>query len=270
MADDDLLELIEAEAFADLFASAPPGLAEEHGIRSVSLGGGAVCTVVESVPSLMLNRLIGLGVSEPATLEKLDRADDVFGGVRYLVPLAPGAQPPELPDWLRGRGFEAGYAWMKFRRGAAPPPEVRTDLDVVRAGADGGRGFARAVVHGYALPAWMEGWLSELAGRAGWSCYVAMSGAEPAAGGAMYARPPAAWLGMAATLPRYRRRGGQGAIMAARLRDAVALGCTLIATETGERVQDGPNTSYRNIVRYGFEEAYVRPNYASPPDDEVA
>src|SRR5919204_614341 len=135
MADDDLLELIEAEAFADLFAAAPPGLAEEHGIRSVSLGGGAVCTVVESVPSLMLNRLIGLGVSEPATLEKLDRADDVFGGVRYLVPLAPGAQPPELPDWLRGRGFEAGYAWMKFRRGAAPPA-VGVKEDRIRADSE--------------------------------------------------------------------------------------------------------------------------------------
>jgi hypothetical protein len=44
----------------------------------------------------------------------------------------------------------------------------------------------------------------------------------------------------------------------------------VIVTETGERVPDGPAASYANILRYGFQEAYVRPNYTSPPLDDVA
>jgi hypothetical protein len=33
---------------------------------------------------------------------------------------------------------------------------------------------------------------------------------------------------------------------------------------------DRPSGSYSNITRYGFSEAYVRPNLVSPLDDEVA
>jgi len=58
--------------------------------------------------------------------------------------------------------------------------------------------------------------------------------------------------------------------MAARIREAVAAGCTAISTETGERVIDRPGASYSNIVRHGFREAYVRPNLVSPLDDDAA
>ena len=56
---------------------------------------------------------------------------------------------------------------------------------------------------------------------------------EPAAAGCVYIRPPAAWLGLAGTVPELRRRGGQGAIMAARIREAVAAGLH------GDRYRDG-------------------------------
>ena len=269
MADDGrLLELVEAEAFADLFRAAPVELAEEHGIASVDLGAGAVCTVAAGMPSLMLNRVIGLGVGRPASSGMLDLVEEAFGETRYLVAVAPDARPPELVTWLRGRGFEPGYAWMKFRRGPEPAESVATDLVVSR--EDDGVGFARAVAEGYGMPAWIEGWLSRLAGRAGWHCFVARAGREPAAGGAVFIQPPAAWLGIAGTSPRFRRRGGQAAVMAARVAAAVAAGCTLLVTETGERVDDRASTSYGNILRAGFREAYVRPNYASAPADAVA
>ncbi len=41
------------------------------------------------------------------------------------------------------------------------------------------------------------------------------------------------------------------------------LGVRTLATETGELVPDRPSNSYRNILRVGFEEQYVRPNYVS-------
>ena len=30
-----------------------------------------------------------------------------------------------------------------------------------------------------------------------------------------------------------------------------------------------PSNSYRNILRYGFAEAYLRPNYLSPEETEA-
>jgi hypothetical protein len=270
MVDARLLELIEAEAGADSYHAVPSALAEEHGIAVLDLGAAAACIVARDAPSLMLNRVVGLGVGVPATPAMLDLADEVFGETRYMIPVAPQCQPSELTTWLRGRGFEAGYAWMKFERGPEPPPDAPTTLDVRRAGVEDAGAFAQAFVAGFEMPGWMEGWVASLVGRPGWSCYVAFHGSEPAAAGCAYIRPPVAWLGLAATVPELRRRGAQGAIMAARIREAVEAGCTAIGTETGERVIDRASASYGNIMRFGFEETYVRPNLVSPPDDEVA
>jgi hypothetical protein len=73
-----------------------------------------------------------------------------------------------------------------------------------------------------------------------------------------------AWFGGAGTVPAARGRGGQNAIMAARMRRAVAEGAHTFVTETGERVPDRPSSSYRNILRAGFAERYVRANWLSP------
>jgi hypothetical protein len=270
MVDARLLELIEAEAMADIFRAVPAALADEHGIAVLDLGAAAACIVARDVPSLMLNRVIGLGVGAPATPAMLDLADEAFGETRYMIPVAPQSQPAELTEWLRGRAFEAGYAWMKFERGPEPPPEAATALDVRRAEAEDAAAFAHALIAGYEMPGWMEEWVGALVGRPGWSCYVAFHGGEPAAAGCVYIPPPVAWLGLAGTVPELRRRGGQGAIMAARIREAIDAGCTAIGTETGERVIDRPSASYSNILRFGFQEAYVRPNLVSPPDDVVA
>src|SRR5512133_2851546 len=100
MVDARLLELIEAEAWADIFRAAPAALAEEHGVAVLDLGAEAV------------------------------------GEPRYMIPVAPQCRPAELTGWLRGRGFEAGYAWMKFERGPEPAPAVETALEVRPAGPD--------------------------------------------------------------------------------------------------------------------------------------
>ena len=38
----------------------------------------------------------------------------------------------------------------------------------------------------------------------------------------------------------------------------------LVVTETGELEEGRPGNSYRNILRSGFHEVYVRPNFLSP------
>ncbi len=58
----------------------------------------------------------------------------------------------------------------------------------------------------------------------------------PAAGGSLVLHGKTAWLGLASTLPEKRRRGAQGAIMAARI-------------------------GVHNMLRAGFSAAYVRANY---------
>ena len=51
-----------------------------------------------------------------------------------------------------------------------------------------------------------------------------------------------------------------------RIDRARELGCEAVFTETGELRPDRPSSSYRNILRSGFAELYVVPNWLSPPE----
>ena len=44
----------------------------------------------------------------------------------------------------------------------------------------------------------------------------------------------------------------------------------MLVTETGQPVDGRPGPSYRNIVRAGFEPAYVRQNYLSEPGADTS
>ena len=68
-------------------------------------------------------------------------------------------------------------------------------------------------------------------------------------------------LGIGATLESARLRGCQLALLHRRIVDAAEGGCETLFVETGERVEDRPAGSYRNILRAGFEEAYLCPNW---------
>ena len=56
----------------------------------------------------------------------------------------------------------------------------------------------------------------------------------------------------------------QNALLAERIRYAREAGCDVLVTETGERRDDLPSDSYRNILRAGFTEVAVRANWLRP------
>jgi GNAT superfamily N-acetyltransferase len=247
-------ERVEAEAYGDVNEAA--------GLPLLRLAG-AVCCALPGLDSPMLNRAIGLGVERPPSDDELDRIEAFFraAGVRYYVPLAPGCDATLEPR-LRERGFEDGYAWMKFSRGVEPPPARETSL-VVEPTSDGDV-FCRVLAAAFELPPEaVSGW-RVVAGRPGWHLFVARDGDEPAGVGALFLHDGIGWLGAAGTVPEQRGRGAQGALLAARIERVRELGAGTVVTETGERVEGRPSHSYRNILRAGFAETYLRPNLLSP------
>jgi GNAT superfamily N-acetyltransferase len=236
-----------------------------YGRRALDVGPGVVALRADEAPgSPMLNRVVGLGVDVPATEELLDAAIAELGDATFYVAVAPDARPASLTEWLRERGFEAGWGWMQFERGPEPAPPASTELAVREIGPDLGAAFARVQRIAYGLPEAVEPWLATLPGTAGWACWLAFAGDEPAAAGALYAERGACYLGFGATLPEHRGKGGQGALFAARIERAQKLGCTLLTTETGERRDELPSNSYRNILRFGFREQVVVANWVKP------
>jgi GNAT superfamily N-acetyltransferase len=258
------LERAEIEGYADTFRAAPGHLAREHAISHAEIEGATCLAVGALAGSRLFNHVLGLGRRSPARDEVLDRIAARYGAERYYVALSPEAAPADLPDRLAARGFEHDYAWMKFRRGADPPEPVESELRVVPIGRERAGDFGRIVAAGFELPHFVAAWVAGIVGRPGWSCFLALDGEAAAATGALYVDGPVGWLSYGATLPEHRRRGAQSVLLAARIGAAAALGCATLVTETGEAAEGRPSGSYRNILRAGFEEVYLRPNLRSP------
>jgi ribosomal protein S18 acetylase RimI-like enzyme len=70
-----------------------------------------------------------------------------------------------------------------------------------------------------------------------------------------------AWLDFSTTHPDYRKRGVQAALLIHTMNAAREAGCRTLVIETAEDTPRKVAPSYRNAIKFGFEEAYVRPNY---------
>lgn len=217
---------------------------------SLREAGDAIAVRVDGLPGRELNRIVGL-----YDLTQLDDLADLYGEGQYWVSLDPEAA---LDGELMSRGFVPDGAWQKFERGVEPL-RAPTELDITDASTPGDFGFVIRATWG--VPPDAERWLSGLVGRPGWHCLVAYDGGEPVAAGMLYAEGETGWLGVASTLVEHRGRGAQSGLLAARIERARELGLRLLVTETGALEDGDPGPSFRNIVRAGFEPAYVRPNY---------
>jgi GNAT superfamily N-acetyltransferase len=212
----------------------------------------------------MLDHVFGLGLSAPATDGVLERIAAFYGRQPYWIALAPHASPAGLGDRLRALGFAEDYAWTKFRRGVDDPPETKTSLRVEEALPRHAEAYGRVVCAAFGYPGGLAPWPGAVVGRPGWRCFTALAGDEPVATGALFVHEDEGWLTLGATLPGYRGQGAQSTLLAVRIRAAAEAGCRLLTTETGAPVTDRPSNSHRNILRAGFEIAYVRPNLRAP------
>ncbi|WP_240647541.1 GNAT family N-acetyltransferase [Paenibacillus nanensis] len=89
--------------------------------------------------------------------------------------------------------------------------------------------------------------------RPGWRYYIALCDDEPAAVAVMYAEGKAASCTFAATLPKFRGRGLQLALLRRRIRDAYAAGCELVVAQCAYG-----SSSHANMERAGMRLGYTR------------
>jgi hypothetical protein len=260
------IELIEAEAWAELQLGLPQELRSRLGIR-VQRVAGAVLLLSSEAPVLAINRVIGLGLVAPLTERQLDAvcAEYAAAGVeRYIVQWSPAGEPSCVPEWLANRGFTIVSRTAKlYRRTDTAPREVAADreMDVVEIGPSEAESYERIVAGPLGVPDGLGPGIRSTIGRPGWRYYMVLHRQRPIAGAALYARGQQGWFGLGATMESDRRRGAQTALLARRLRDAAAGGCVWVSADTLVDTVDRPNPSYRNMRRAGFATLYERPNF---------
>jgi GNAT superfamily N-acetyltransferase len=259
------LRRIEPLFWRDIWDSVPAQVAAEHGIERRDFGP-VQASIVTDLPRVGMLNLV-FGATDPGAIASGRLGDAVewvrSHGVSPYVPVTPGLEETAAAEgWLTENGFAPGYSWMKFVRDRHPPRfAAPTGVEVVELGDPEQEPFGMIAATGFGMPAWAAAFFAGLPGRDGWRCYVAIVDGEAQACGAMLIDGDIAELGIGATLEPARRRGCQLALLRRRIVDAADAGCRTLFVDTGERVEGRPAGSYRNILRAGFEEAYLCPNW---------
>jgi GNAT superfamily N-acetyltransferase len=259
------LDRVERRFWRDIWESVPRGVAAEHGIELKRFGELQATVVTGAggpqVPSLVLGAAEDAERGGAGLRAALAWTSEL--GLAPYFPVTPGLPGTAAAErWLRENGFEQGYAWMKFVRDPHPPRFPSPgDIEVVELEGPDEEPFGAIAALGFRAPAWSSDLFAQLPGRDGWRCYVARVDGEAQACAAMVIDEGIAEFGIAATLEEARGRGCQTALLHRRIRDAAEAGCHTLFVETGERVPDRPSASYRNILKAGFEESYLRPNW---------
>lgn len=259
------VDVVEAAAFRDMCRAAPAGFRKATGLHSVEVCG-ATLVLAPGLPTSMFNRAIGLGVVQDSSEADLDEVIGRFraaGSTGFWIHVNPAARPAALESWLLTRGFRLARrrAWAKMLFDGPDVPATSTSLEVREIHAAYADELADVLATAYDMPKFFAPWFSALVGQPGWHAVAGFAGDRVVCGGFLYLEHDFAWLGIGGTLPEFRARGGQSAVLAHRVQLALSHGVRTIVTETGEPVGDEPNPSLANIRRCGFRQVCSRLNY---------
>lgn len=260
-------EALERAALISLYENCPDNVRADLGLSLHEIEDASVL-VSSKDPSILINRAIGLGTEKPATAESIRAvaaAYDEYGCGGYFLHLFEEDLTAEARGAIEQLGLYRRRNWMKFIRDPDPPEAVGTDLRIEEVRSADAEDFARIVCDAFEMGEAARPLLAGLAHDRRWHLFMSFDGETPAGAGGLFVNGALGWLDWGATDVRFRRRGSQGAIMAARIALARALHCRHLFAETGEAVEGDPQHSYGNIQRAGFVEFKSRANYAPVP-----
>ncbi len=257
------LERLERAMYADFYAAASPQVAGQLALEAIDLPFGLrLASPRENHPffnRVMLRR--PLSADEAVEIERHFHRLQI---TRWMVQTPPAAKNI---DFSRCRSpIVALRGWAKHVLDrtlwsaveSTAPPE---DLTVRKVQQNEAAVWAEIVTQAFDFPAPCVPWLAALAARPQWKLYLAIVADQPAATGALYLNRRRAALNFGATLPEFRRRGAQSALIRHRIEDALGMGVEQVVSETDEELPERPNPSTRNLIRHGLPVVYVRPNW---------
>jgi GNAT superfamily N-acetyltransferase len=214
---------------------------------------------------LAFNRVMGLGLHEPVTGELLEHIKHFYrraGVKRIFLPVYPFTMTPGYDDLLRSHGFVPYNDWVKLWRPLGGDlPQPAPGLDVITAGTAEAPLFCSIIAEAFSFPGGVANRFASTFDLDGYRHYLVYHKNIPIAAGALFVRGNYASMAIAGTLPAFRGLGAQRFLLAHRLMAARQEGCTFAISETSQDLPHRPVPSYRNMLRTGFQEVYIRQNY---------
>ncbi len=238
--------------------------------RVAELGGG-VAAFTEPLFGRKLNHVTGLGMDGAVDEAALARLEAAYAdrGLATEIDLCPHADAALLPLLAR-RGYAVNAFSNTYARTLDDVADATSDGVEILQGADAAVLFVEASVAGFLVQAQdrprrlLEALARIALARDDTALFVArLDGRVVGSAGLSVAQTPLGPIGelyIASTLPEWRGRGVQTALLRARLAAAKAAGCALAVV-----MARPANASARNTERAGFRLAFTKATFARPP-----
>jgi GNAT superfamily N-acetyltransferase len=222
-------------------------------------------TAIYCGPDSPVTQAVGLGLSGPVSDNEMDRLESFYRTRAETVrvetcPLADAS----LIAQFHTRGYYATDFSNVFAASLLPDglpvsfgPELSPDTTIAKVSSEQLDLWTITVAQGFAetFPVTKEmlNVMKLFAQGPHTECYLAQVGGKPAAGATLAMRDGIAGLFGASTLPAFRNRGLQTALLQVRLERARAAGCELAVS-----LAHPGSASERNIARHGLQTLYTR------------
>jgi GNAT superfamily N-acetyltransferase len=236
-----------------------------RGVEIARLGRSLLLSIQRMRHNPSLNRAMGFSTEDREHLDDVlrwlrDRAD------RFWFDVAPALIDDAVLGALAGAGLCPAFLLnVVYTMPGATEGHGPVDVTVQEIGIEErARDFATVLVEGFGVPQEaLEG--TERSAQIEyaapeWRVYLASVDGHPAAMATLYVDGDTASIDAMATVPRYRRRGCQAALLQRCIADAARAGCDLLVSQTRPS-----STSERNMARAGFQIAYTKMLYSDRP-----
>ncbi|WP_246712421.1 N-acetyltransferase [Rhizobium leguminosarum] len=255
-------ELIEVRAFIDLFEMAPKAMLDREQFDCVELSEGLAISL-PSAPAVGLNRILGL--RDTGDLDTAFNWMSRKSGRRFLQ-IDDGAISEEIGQWIADRALvEEGSGWVKLIRPAPAAALPGIEGVTVRRAVPRDAELAGSLMcDGFGFPRQLGPIWSATVSSENWVCLLAEVDGQVVGTGLMFMAEGLAWLGAGTTIPQYRNRGVQKAIIQGRLNLGMAHGVSIFVVETAHPEPGNFNASFNNLTNTRFKRVYSRRNLRLP------
>jgi GNAT superfamily N-acetyltransferase len=203
-----------------------------------------------------------LGFTESVTADLLDDIIEHYrreGARTATLHFSPDILPPDFSELAAERGLVETWKKAKLGAEAANVKTTSTDLSIAPVTKADAAEFGQTVLTGFGAPGTpLSDMIAAIVGAPHCHPFAAWDGDTIVAGGVLLVHGDVGALHSGSTLPGYRGRGAQSALISARAEAARKAGCRWVVAETGLSTPEQPNSSYNNMRRAGFDELYQR------------
>jgi len=265
--DSEFIKQLETAEWEQVSGTAKNYIELHHGTKDVAVldseSFGAIA--VPPLDVLGFNRVLNFGIRNPVSEQDLNAMLDFYRGNnvrRFFVNVSPMATPANVEDTLSAKGFRHYNNWaqMSFKLPSEIEP-LESTLEARPAYESDKETFSYIINQAFDWPGYAGELIAASIGLPNWIHFIIYEGEEPISAAAMYAAGEIGSLVIGGTLEKHRGKGAQKLLINYRARKAIEAGCKFLVTETAEDTPEKPSPSFRNMIKSGFELAYIRPNW---------